>query len=150
MLGFIFFWGGGATRMACSYYSNSLPSVGRTLSLLTLTAGCVWATVQTKVNRCVSPGKRQKKRLGGRRGEVGEAERWRWRRDSECDSVMQAGFGISPPSSSALGRSLAHNMESINPHRIPVSPLDICPVCLSVCLFTGCSYSRLYLMIDVG
>ena len=63
---------GGGVRMACSYYSKSLPSVGEN-SLLAMTAGCVWATVQTKVNRCVSPRKRQKKRLEGSRR--GRAER---------------------------------------------------------------------------
>lgn len=36
---------------------------------------------------------------------------------------------------SALGRSLAHNMESINPHRIPLSPQDTCPVCLPPSFF---------------
>lgn len=54
----------------------------------------------------------------------------------ECDSVMHTGFIVAPPSLpttnallSAPGRSLAHNMESINPHRIPFSLQDTRPVC---------------------
>lgn len=63
---FFFFGGGeGATRMACSYYSKSLPN---SLAPRRDSRMCVWATVQTKVNRCISHRKRRKKRLGGKVG----------------------------------------------------------------------------------
>lgn len=130
------------TVYAC--YSNSLPSVQWT-PLLAVTVECVWVTVQTKVNRCISPRKRQKKR-GWEEDREGEGKKRRKDEGGnvtgECDSVMQAGFIVSP---NALGRSLAHNMESINPHRIPLSLPDTC-LSASMSVFL----SRFYvLFIDV-
>lgn len=122
-------------------YSKSAPSVQWT-PLLAVTAEYVWVTVQTKVNRCISPRKGEKKeRLRGRQSESKwgreKTERWRWQRD--IGSVTVSCRLVSSFLPSALGRSLAHNMESINPHRIPLSPPDTCPVCLllslSICLF---------------
>lgn len=117
-------------------YSKSAPSVQWT-PFLAVTVEYVWVTVQTKVNRCISPRKRQ--REVERKTERGreKTERWRWR----CDigSVTVSCRLVSSFLTSALGRSLAHNMESINPHRIPLSPPDTCPVCLplslSICQF---------------
>lgn len=122
-------------------YSKSAPSVQWT-PLLAVTAEYVWVTVQTKVNRCISPRKGEKKeRLRARQSESKwgreKTERWRWQRD--IGSVTVSCRLVSSFLPSALGRSLAHNMESINPHRIPLSPPDTCPVCLllslSICLF---------------
>lgn len=122
-------------------YSKSAPSVQWT-PLLAVTAEYVWVTVQTKVNRCISPRKGGKKeRLRARQSESKwgreKTERWRWQRD--IGSVTVSCRLVSSFLPSALGRSLAHNMESINPHRIPLSPPDTCPVCLllslSICLF---------------
>lgn len=82
-------------------YSKSAPSVQWT-PLLAVTAEYVWVTVQTKVNRCISP------RKGGKKREVESKTEWeqvRERKDwemkvaawhRECDSVMQTGFIVSP------------------------------------------------------
>lgn len=134
-------------RTAYASYSKSAPSVQWT-PLLAVTVEYVWVTVQTKVNRCISPRKRQReverktesereREGGGGGGGREKTERWRWQRD--IGSVTVSCRLVSSFLPSALGRSLAHNMESINPHRIPLSPPDTCPVCLprslSICLF---------------
>lgn len=125
-------------RTAYASYSKSAPSA-RWTALLSVTVEYVWVTVQTKVNRCISPRKRQRgveRKTERERGRE-KTERWRW----QCDigSVTVSCRLVSSFLLSALGRSLAHNMESINPHRIPLSPPDTCPVCLplflSICLF---------------
>ena len=131
LLSFIF-W---EMRTAYASYSKSAPSV-RWTPLLAVTVEYVWVTVQTKVNRCISPRKR-KREVERKTESEGERERWRWQRD--IGSVTVSCRLVSSFLPSALGRSLAHNMESINPHRIPLSPPDTCPVCLplslSICLF---------------
>lgn len=103
---------------------------------------CGWQYKQRWID--AFPWGRDKERLRGRQ-RVWEkrwrekTERWRWQRD--IGSVTVSCRLVSSFLPSALGRSLAHNMESINPHRIPLSPPDTCPVCLplflslSVCLF---------------
>lgn len=117
-------------------YSKSAPSVQWT-PFLAVTVEYVWVTVQTKVNRCIYPRKRQREVERKTERVREKAERWRWRCDTE--SVTVSCRLVSSFLPSALGRSLAHNMESINPHRIPLSPPDTCPVCLplslSICQF---------------
>lgn len=127
-------------RTAYASYSKSAPSV-RWASFLAVTVEYVWVTVQTKVNRCISPRKRQReverKTESERESGREKTERWRWQRN--IGSVTVSCRLVSSFLPSALGRSLAHNMESINPHRIPLSPPDTCRVCLpfslSICLF---------------
>lgn len=143
---FIFFSFFRETRTAYASYSKSAPSVQWT-PFLAVTVEYVWVTVQTKVNRCISPRKRKRKREVERKTErerekrrrKEKTERWRWQRD--IGSVTVSCRLVSSFLPSALGRSLAHNMESINPHRIPLSPPDTCPVCLplslSICLFVS-------------
>ncbi len=103
---------------------------------------CGWQYKQRWID--AFPRGRDKERLrgrqrvrGGERGEGEKTERWRWQRN--IGSVTVSCRLVSSFLPSALGRSLAHNMESINPHRIPLSPPDTCPVCLplslSICLF---------------
>lgn len=92
---------------------------------------CVWQYKQRWIDAFPRGG--DKERLRGRqRVRESERERWRWQRDT--GSVTVSCRLVSLFLSSALGRSLAHNMESINPHRIPLSPPDTCPVCLPASL----------------
>ena len=76
-----------------------------------------------------------------------KTERWRWQRDT--GSVTVSCRLVSSFLPGAPGRSLAHNMESINPHRIPLSPPDTCPVCLplslSICLFVCIFLPQMYI-----
>lgn len=100
---------------------------------------CGWQYKQRWID--AFPQGRDNERLRGRSecegGGREKTERWRWQRD--IGSVTVSCRLVSSFLPSALGRSLAHNMESINPHRIPLSPPDTCPVCLplslSICLF---------------
>lgn len=120
------------TEQAMPFTLNKLHRL-RELRFFAVTVDYVRVTVQTKVNRCISWRKRQRgAERGDRKRGREETERWRWQRD--IGSVTVSCRLVSSFLPSALGRSLAHNMESINPHRIPLSPPDTCPVCLPVCL----------------
>ena len=134
----------GEMGTAHASYSKSAPSVGELRDSLWQLNMCGWQYKQRWID--AFPRGRDKERLRGRqrvrRREGREkTERWRWQRDT--GSVTVSCRLVSSFLPSALGRSLAHNMESINPHRIPLSPPDTCPVCLplsrslslSICLF---------------
>lgn len=123
-------------RTACASYSKSLPSVRWTprSSLWQLNMRG-WQYKQRWID--AFPRGEDKEGLRGRQRVREGKKRLRDEGGNATGSVTVSCRLVSSFLPSALGRSLAHNMESINPHRIPLSPPDTCPVCLplSVCFY---------------
>lgn len=123
-------------RTACASYSKSLPSVRWTprSSLWQLNMRG-WQYKQRWID--AFPRGEDKEGLRGRQRVREGKKRLKDEGGNATGSVTVSCRLVSSFLPSALGRSLAHNMESINPHRIPLSPPDTCPVCLplSVCFY---------------
>lgn len=112
---------------------------------LAVTVEYVWVTVQTKVNRCISPRKRKSK-VERKTERVRERRKdWKmavavWHR--ECDSVMQTGFIVSSRRPGEIISSQYGVYQSSQNTTLPsryMSRLSAC-LCLSVCLSACCSH----------
>lgn len=130
------------TRTAYASYSKSAPSVHWT-PFSTVTVEYVWVTVQTKVNRCISPRKGKKSEVERKaKSELGkERKDWEmkvatWHR--ECDSVMQTGFIVSPQCPGEIISSQYGVYQSLQNTTFPLQihvPSVCISQCLSVCLY---------------
>lgn len=111
--------------------------------LLAVTAEYVWVTVQTKVNRCISPRKRQReverKTECERKRGTEKTERWRWQRDKECDSVMQAGFIVSPQRPREIISSQYGVYQSSQNSSLPSGYMPCLSASLCLSVFICCS-----------
>lgn len=125
---------------------KSVPSVLGELRTRAVTVEYAWVTVQTKVNRCIFPPRKEKKkakrgweeerRMKRERG--GGAERWRWRRDGECDSVMHAGFIVSPQRPREIISSQYGVYQSSQNTTLPSGYMSCLSASLLLSVFTCC------------
>lgn len=104
LFGFIFFrrkWGRRARLFLLNLFHQFWVNSALALWQLNMRG---WQYKQRWIDAFSPRGKRKKRQRGVERKMEewkgseggGKTERWRWRRDGECDSVMHAGFIVSP------------------------------------------------------